>query len=130
MSVLDGPEAASIFAAAFGEKAKSYFDFSDDHWFVQAEKRILGRWLEAYNLNDLEAVRYLLKGVVDWASGDQVYYLAGKSTVFKVRWDGFTAWWDAFLTCENDATIVMKNPNEKEALMFTAIGDILLVVDR
>lgn len=122
--LLDSAEAESVFGIAFGQGVTSFFDFPDDHWVVKAEKRNVGRWIEAYNADTKEPVTAALQEAVNWMPGEKVYFMVSKSIVLEAPWSVFTAYWDAFLACEDDCPIVMQNLTEREALMFTALGEI------
>lgn len=126
--LLDSQEATSAFDIAFGKSVKGYFDFPNDHWFVAARKSHIGRWMEAYNTDDSTIVQSILKNAVTWAPSEDVYYLAKRSVIFNAHWGVFLTHWGAFLASEDDATIVMKDLRTREALMFTAPGDIFHVI--
>ena len=126
--LLDPPESETVFEMAFGPKVKSYFDFPDDHWVVASEKTQVGQWAEAYNADTLEPVASELKQTVDWAPDEDVYYFAKKRIVFKSSWAVFVSHWDAFLACEDDGTILMRDPADKEAILFYSGGQIIHIV--
>ncbi len=121
---LDKDEAAGAFRLAVGSEASTFFDLPDGHWLVEMEMRVIGRWLESYNEDNAEPVRELLRSIVNWTLDDEVYYLAKKSLVIKSSWSCFTEWWDAFLACEDDAVILMRDINVKEGFLFTSLGEI------
>lgn len=124
ISVLDKTEAALAFENAFGKGFRTYFDFPETHWLVQAKEQVIGLWLEPYNTGRIDQLGALLKKSVEWKPDTEIYFFAKKSLVFQTQWKEFCAQWDSFLACEDDCPILMQSLNIREALLFTSLGEI------
>ncbi len=121
---LSQSESLVIFTTMFGEIESSFYSFTENHWFVQADSQCVGRWIEAYNLDENSSVSLALKESVKWKEDADIYFCASRLIVFKTTWRNFVKNWDAFLACEDDCPILIQDLDQREAFMFTPMGEI------
>jgi hypothetical protein len=126
--VLDKDSASRLWVSAIDEKAPSYFRLSDQNWIISNSSIVIGRWKEAYNLDDNPYVAHLLQKKVKWQEDCIVRFYISKSIVLETKWEFFLEHWDDFLALEDDCPILIKEGEEcVRALLFLANGDIILV---
>jgi hypothetical protein len=128
--LLDEIESAHAFEASLGLGVGSFFDLPDTHWIVIGRMILVGTWIESYNADLSDSVSRILRSKIDWRETDAVHFFVNKRFAIKTSWKVFSKSWDAFLAIHDDCPLLMRATGEKEALIFTALGDIRYVVHR
>jgi hypothetical protein len=117
----------SVWSRYIDEKANTYFHLPDNNWLVTSKYIIAGEWIESFNTEEPKKVKDLLSKSVDWPKNERVFFCINKDNVIETVWEVFTTYWIKFLYCENDCPILIAENNKKEAIIFTAIGDFVVV---
>lgn len=128
--LLDKESAKKAWEKNVGIGSESYFDLPDDSWLIEGQKIEIGRWMEAYNTDDILLVKKLLASHVGWQDETVVNFFVNNEIVFITKWKDFLQYWDSFIAIEDDCPIVIPdilNKNRK-AIIFRPIGDIVKIV--
>jgi hypothetical protein len=125
--LLSKQNSASIWSQRIDKEANTYFYLPDNNWLVVAGYTNIGEWEKSFNSEEPKMVRDLLSKSVDWSNDEVVFFCINRDTVIETCWEVFTSYWINFLYCESDCPIIMTESNRREAFIFRAIGDFLLV---
>jgi hypothetical protein len=128
VTLLGDDEADAVWNFLVENTASSYFDLPDSSWVVLAPRHHLGRWIDAYNSDDRELIKRLLKQSLGWNDRDPVAFMAKKSTILRTNWSTFCDFWDDFLAVEDDCPLLMRMHGiSHQALLFRPVGDIVKI---
>ena len=126
--LLSNTESYKIWSQNIDKKADSFFRLPDNNWIVIADQRLIGKWIDEYNLDRYELIFDLLnKSFPSWAEGDTVWFCINKITVIETSWLCFKKQWINFISCEDDCPILINTNKSLCAIIFRPVGDFLKI---
>ncbi len=128
--LLSSANAQTVWSTRFAPGAHCYFVLPDDCWACTAEWRSLGEWQPDYAGGDTERVGRSLRTSLPWTDSTAVLFCGRTSSTIRTTWRTFLQGWDAFLSAEDDAPIVIpEDPTIDGAVLFTNF-DVRVAVSR
>jgi len=130
--LLDRNSAKQAWEKKVDKKSESYFDLPDNSWLIEGKTFKIGRWMEAYNTDDIVLVKKMLTSHVTWMDEAIIYFFVNKKISFLTQWKFFLKYWDNFIAIDDDCSIVIpdKINENREAIIFRPIGDIVRIVEQ
>lgn len=129
--LLDNPTAEAIWSEEIDADSASYFSLPDDSWLVNGTRKIIGRWLESFNVEDVTEISSLLSATTQWPDDCMVRFCVNNKTILTTTWSVFLMQWHGFLCAEDDSPILVRSHGgRKDALIFHGIGNIERVTTR
>ena len=111
-----------IWKSLFDEKAKSYFQLPNNNWIIKSKEIHLGTWIDDYNDDISKNVSNKLENTINWKDDDKILFCINDSSIIESSWLNFKTSWIDFLSCEDDAVLIVNPNNLKTALIFYSIG--------
>lgn len=76
--LLDRNSAKQAWEKKVDKKSESYFDLPDNSWLIEGKTFKIGRWMEAYNTDDIVLVKKMLTSHVTWMDEAIIYFFVNK----------------------------------------------------
>ena len=111
------------------EKANTYFHLSDDNWLIKSVTRVIAQWFEDYNAGAYGRVTRSLTEAIAWNDEDAIWFCLNKSHVIECPWLDFKLGWATFLSCHDDAPIILNGSDRSAAFIFCH-SDLVIVDGR
>jgi len=126
--LLPEDDAKLYWSNIFMDKSTSYFNLSNDNWFIKSKTYKIGEWINAYNATSNILLSDILTEEISWQNNDMVRFCVSSYCIFQTTWKCFKLYWSDFLAVDDDCPIVLSLVNTDTSILFTPIGDVFKVL--
>ena len=111
------------------KKVFFYFQLPNDNWLIKSATQVIGQWVEDHNTTSGGRVAEALTEAVAWQDENAVCFCINSSHLIECPWREFKLFWINFLSCHDDAPIII-NCNDRSAAFVFYRSDLVIIDGR